>query len=146
MDADTLARHLFMQNEKDQPVILTIPNLSDSFQLFSFCIHMTIQGLMLNESVESLELDSIPLERIEYVGRKLENAGIKMQISIEPPDESLAQPQIQMRAKPHVKSVADIALFLQTAKSTYVLTFELVRNSALIPICHACEKIDSRYK
>lgn len=150
MDSDTLAQHLFQRNEKDQPVVLTIPNLEDSFQLFSFCVHMTTQGLVMNSETNlleasSIDIESIPIERIEYVGRKLENAGIKMLVSIEPADPEITVPQIQMRNKTHVKSIRDIALFLLTPKATYVLTYELVRKIGLVERCHAAEKIDTPF-
>lgn len=151
MDYDTLASYIFNQNEMNHPVALHTPNIDDSFQLFSFCVHMTIQGIMMDSTnSQFLDIENIPIERIDYVGKKMENAGIKLRITIDPVDATAAveqQSKIEMRQKNHVKDLQDIALFIYTKKATYTLTFSLVRNCALIETCHACEKIDlSSYK
>jgi hypothetical protein len=138
MKESDIASYIFKQNLDNNPMVLTFPAISNLHELFSFFVSLTIQGVMYMCG-DPINIDEIKTTQLEFIQLKMENAGIKVNITTLPP--MVDTPKIETRSKTPVHSIADIALFVHTSKSTDVIVYEIVRK-CLIPSCHVAEKFD----
>lgn len=127
---------IFLKNPDNLPVEFTLPSLETPFDLFIFCLNLTISGLLVLLGMEgsSVEINSVPTEIIHMVALKLENAGIELTVNIHPSRHINSNHMETIKRGPGNR-VEDYALVLSSGGFTYVLTFVLRIRAPKIPPC-----------
>jgi len=132
-EAHQLASFIFEQNSKDSNILLTMQGLSDSYELFSFCVFLIMQGVIYICGGTSIDIEQIDPVSLKTIQSKMYCVGINCQIKAEA--KLAAESCVQVRSKPDPKDLTDYALFLHSKHTTFVISFSLVRQN-LIKTCH----------
>ena len=82
-----------------------------------------------------VQIENIPVSAILQVQQKLRNIGIALKLTFHTPDRPNEVSTIELRMKPKVNTIEDMALFLHCQIATYVLTFSFIRKQ-LKETCH----------
>lgn len=84
INIDELADFLFIKNETNVIVELSLGGIEDNKDLFFFCLDLFCKGLVyLFGNDRSINIQSVTLDQFDAVKKKLENAGIRATLEIQ---------------------------------------------------------------
>lgn len=129
-------RFMFVENTKDQPVYLNVPQLSEAYDLFLFFVDLLCKGLVLLYGEGGrLIIDKVTQEQMAVVIKKLKNAGIELTIDCTQantqttPHEQPAPPQAPyIITPPGARNVSDYKLIINSSGLKYQISFNVLRN------------------
>jgi hypothetical protein len=129
------AELIFLKNINDNKVEVTLPSLECAYDLFCFCLNMTILGLRLIKGEDKVTVDSIDADTINLIGRKLKNVGIELSVLIQPCPPELLNVHIYKKEGEHMgNDIRDFAFIIHSGGLEYVISFVLSINTADLTI------------
>ena len=123
VSAEKLARFVFVDNVNDIDIQLNLVGIDTSYDLFCFCVSLVMQGVNIFCG-NNVEVDDIPLETINQIGRKMKNARIQMNVSVEP--KKINVTNVCIMSKETVRTMSDYALFIHSKEVTYMINFTFI--------------------
>lgn len=127
---DQLAQFVFLQNENDIIVELSLTNVETKKDLFFFCLDLFCKGLVLKfgNGGTQVDLATLQMDDFVYIQKKLRNAGIVVHLDLQQCEEK-QQPSINMDEVANMPEGLDINQYcfkVQSEYITYKVSFELV--------------------
>jgi hypothetical protein len=134
MDVQSLVEYIYEDNRQDCNIFLVVNSIEKSEELFAFLVSLSIHGF-IKMCGNGVQIENIPVSAILQVQQKLRNIGIALKLTFHTPDRPNEVSTIELRMKPKVNTIEDMALFLHCQIATYVLTFSFIRKQ-LKETCH----------
>jgi len=130
-----VAELIFIKNMDDNKIEVTLPNLEGAFDLFCFCLNMTILGLRLIKGEDKVTVESIDADTINLVGRKLKNVGIELSVLVQPCPPDLLNVHIYKKEGQHAgNDIRDFAFIIHSGGFEYVISFTLSLDLSILNI------------
>lgn len=128
-----LAELIFLKNENNAYLNISLTGLNTAFDLFSCCVNLVSQALVLYSGQQPFVVENLDPQYFKNIMERLHYAGIEFRIDIlsrPPPEVSCGLFVVHTRTdKP--ATINDYALHLVSLKSLYVVRFALFHNIPL---------------
>ena len=122
-------KFMFIENTKDNPVYLNVPQLKEPYDLFLFFVDLLCKGLVLLYGENGrIVIDNLTQEQLAVVTKKLKNAGIALTIDCAPHQQAAPPQAPYIVTPPGAQNVNDYKLVIHSSGQKYQVSFDVVRN------------------